>query len=141
MTLPDNKYECQCTNQHKQQTKTHWDCNKTRWTVWRKNGVYVFCCTFSSFLSFEHKEMHYWNFLGFKKKSTYLLYCFKKKDLKKNEPSLIMWLSLKSGFKKRRYILLFKKWSISLRTSPQKIYDCRMKSVFPEFDILLHVDV
>lgn len=35
-TLPDKKYDHYCTNKQKQHRKTHWDCYKAWWTIWKK---------------------------------------------------------------------------------------------------------
>lgn len=35
-TLPDKKYDHYCTNKQKQHSKTHWDCYKAWWTIWKK---------------------------------------------------------------------------------------------------------
>lgn len=67
ITHPDDNYDHFFADLKKQHTKTQWDCNKTGWTLWEKNVVYVFCCKFSSFLSFEHEEKHHCVFLGYKK--------------------------------------------------------------------------
>lgn len=37
-TLPDKKYDHYCTNKQKQHSKTHWDCYKAWWTIWKKNN-------------------------------------------------------------------------------------------------------